>query len=214
MKMDRNLADRIFEKDIKDKYVAARILEHTRLVDRISQDIARKIIKAKVYKKDIDLGVLALCAILHDIGRERNPPGTPHSLRHNISGQKIIENEIILLEKELLKQRIMKDAALKNNVRNNISALKIRAKVCRTHTCVGFSPAEVKRYHLDLPPGDYTPRSIYERIVCYADKLADGKRRCDIGYSVERFGKWLGKDYRNKVIRFDKRMRRLMGELK
>lgn len=206
--MNRHLAKIIFEKNVNDREIAERILEHTTLVNEISQNIAKKIIKAKVCKEKIDLDILALCAILHDIGREKNPPGTPHSLRHNISGQEIIKKEI------LDRQRILKkisDINKKRELKEEISALKICARVCRTHTCVGFTEQEVKKYKLDLPNGDYTPKSIYEKIVCYADKLADGKKECDISYSVNRFGNWLGENYRKKVIRFDKNMKKLMN---
>lgn len=205
--MDKHLAEKIFKDNIKSKFIAARVLEHTTLVKRISLEIAKKIIKAKKFKNDINLNTLALCAILHDIGREKNPPGTPHSLRHNISGQDIIDDEI---RKRINALKNILDDKSKKNMKEDISALKICSKVCRTHTCVGFTESEVKKYRLDLPIGDYTPRTIYEKIVCYADKLADGKKKCDISYSANRFGKWLGEDYRKKVIRFDKKMKSLM----
>jgi putative nucleotidyltransferase with HDIG domain len=206
--MDKHLAKDIFKNNIGDELVAKRVLEHTKLVKKISFDVARKIIKAKVYREKINLDTLALCAILHDIGREKNPPGTPHSLRHNISGQNIIKTEI---KNRLIMLKNTVDKNKKKNLEEDISALEICAKVCKTHICVGFTEKEVKKYKLDLPLDDYTPKSIYEKIVCYADKLADGKKKCDISYSVNRFGNWLGEDYKKKVLLLDKNMKKIMS---
>ena len=205
--MDENIAIEIVKKNIRSSFVAEKVLEHTTLVKDISTSIAKKINSNGTYFRKIDLNIIKISAILHDIGREKNPPGTLHSLRHNISGQKIIEKEISMREKRL---NGTNDQKTRSDLNDEISILKICSKVCKTHICVGFTEKEVKKYKLDLPENDYTPKSIYEKIVCYADKLADGKRKCTIDYSIERFGKWLGEDYRKKVIRFDKSMKKLI----
>ena len=60
------------------------------------------------------------------------------------------------------------------------------ARVAERHTGSGISPAEIAQQGLPLPEGrDYMPRTLLERLVCYADKFysksGDMKRK-----SVER----------------------------
>lgn len=43
------------------------------------------------------------------------------------------------------------------------------------HTGGGIDEEEARR--LRLPPKDYTPRTLEEKIVCHADNLLDGSRR-------------------------------------
>lgn len=45
------------------------------------------------------------------------------------------------------------------------------AQFARNHTGVGITRAEVEQQGLPLPPADYTPRTIEQEIVMYADKF-------------------------------------------
>jgi uncharacterized protein len=45
------------------------------------------------------------------------------------------------------------------------------AQFARNHTGVGITRADIERQHLPLPPADYTPRTIEQEIVMYADKF-------------------------------------------
>src|ERR1700688_3556221 len=44
--------------------------------------------------------------------------------------------------------------------------------IVRRHVGAGISPEEAVA--LGFPPGDYIPRTLEEKIVCFADKLLDG----------------------------------------
>lgn len=45
------------------------------------------------------------------------------------------------------------------------------ARVAERHTGTGLTAAEIERQNLPLPHQDFTPQSIEEQIVCYADKF-------------------------------------------
>ncbi len=45
------------------------------------------------------------------------------------------------------------------------------ARVCERHTGAGITADEVRTLQLPLPIADYTPQTIEEKIVCYADKF-------------------------------------------
>lgn len=45
------------------------------------------------------------------------------------------------------------------------------ALVCERHTGSGLTSEDIAARQIALPPGIYTPQSIEEKIVCYADKF-------------------------------------------
>lgn len=45
------------------------------------------------------------------------------------------------------------------------------ARVAERHTGAGITPEDIERQSLPLPPGDYMPVTLLERLVCYADKF-------------------------------------------
>jgi len=55
----------------------------------------------------------------------------------------------------------------------------------RRHVGAGISPEEARS--LGLPDLDYIPRSLEERIVCFADKMVDGDTVRPFSVEVERF---------------------------
>ena len=58
-------------------------------------------------------------------------------------------------------------------------------EIVRRHVGAGISPAEAER--LGFPPLDYIPRTLEERIVCFADKMVDSDRVRPFAKEVERF---------------------------
>lgn len=69
------------------------------------------------------------------------------------------------------------------------------ANVCRCHTGVGITPADIAQQKLPLDPAiDYRPHTPLEKLVCYADKFfsksGDGKRKTfdTVAESMKRFG--------------------------
>ena len=45
------------------------------------------------------------------------------------------------------------------------------AAVAERHTGAGINADDISELSLPLPPGDYMPRTLLERLVCYADKF-------------------------------------------
>lgn len=45
------------------------------------------------------------------------------------------------------------------------------ARVAERHTGAGITAAEVEAQKLPIPPADYMPETLLERLVCYADKF-------------------------------------------
>lgn len=58
-------------------------------------------------------------------------------------------------------------------------------EVVRRHVGAGLSAAEAKK--LGLPALEYVPRSLEERIVCFADKMVDGDAVRPFDGEVQRF---------------------------
>jgi len=68
------------------------------------------------------------------------------------------------------------------------------ARVAERHTGSGLTASEIEVQHLPLPPGDYEPVTLLEKLICYADKFyskSGSMKRKDIEQvrkSMERFG--------------------------
>jgi len=58
-------------------------------------------------------------------------------------------------------------------------------EVVRRHVGAGISPEEALT--LGFPPGDYVPRTLEQKLVCFADKLLDGDRARPFEEEVKRF---------------------------
>ena len=58
-------------------------------------------------------------------------------------------------------------------------------EIVRRHVGAGISSEEAKA--LKFPAGDYIPRTLEEKIVCFADKMIDGDRARPFEEEVKRF---------------------------
>jgi len=122
-----------------------------RLLLRHCGDVAQRALK--IARKHPELGAdeqfLWEAAMLHDIGSVRtNAPsihcfGTEPYIRHGILGAEILRSE----------------------------RLPLHARVAERHTGTGLTASEIAHQNLPLPHQDFTPESIEEQIVCYADKF-------------------------------------------
>ncbi len=141
---------------------------------RHSTDVARRALRiAKAHPElKADETFLVEAAMLHDVGicRVDAPAifcyGTEPYIRHGILGAEILRAE----------------------------GLPLHARVAERHTGTGLTAAEIERQNLPLPHRDFTPESIEEQIICYADTFYS-KTRLDIEKtpeqairSLEKFG--------------------------
>ena len=81
-----------------------------------------------------------------------------HTIRHGVEGSQIVENE---------------------------GADKKVVEIVRKHVGAGIAPEESTR--LGLPDLDYIPRTLEERIVCFADKMVDRNKVRSFEEEVRRF---------------------------
>jgi uncharacterized protein len=136
------------------------VLGHSKAVQKLALEIAAKINKAG--KSTADVQFIRVAAILHDIGRFEHPPGK-QAILHGIAGAKILK-----------KSRL---------------PLKYR-RVCTNHLGAGITKADIKKQKLPLPLNDYMPRTIEEKIICYADRCIDGTKRVPIKKDIERLKRY------------------------
>lgn len=135
---------------IIDKYYP----EGTRLRDiliRHSHQVADKALDIMRRKHlDLDPAEVEAAAMLHDIGIFLTDAdgidchGTEHYLRHGYLGARLLRHEGV-------------DEAI--------------ASVAERHTGAGITADDIRQMGLPLPEGDYMPRTLLERLVCYADKF-------------------------------------------
>jgi uncharacterized protein len=60
-------------------------------------------------------------------------------------------------------------------------------EIVRRHVGAGISPEEAVA--LGFPPGDYIPRTLEEKLVCFADKMLDGDKARPFEEEARRFVK-------------------------
>ena len=105
-----------------------------------------------------------------------------HGISHGIAGVKIAEK--IGLPKSIL-------------------------RIIERHLGAGIPKDEAKK--LGLPPKDYLPITLEEKIVCHADNLIDNCRRQNIKKAVERALKEGNKEYAERLIRLHKELTDICG---
>ncbi len=114
-----------------------------------------------------------LGSLLHDIGRNKYPPQNPQAIKHGIEGAKILAEVGI-------NQKIV--------------------EITKNHIGAGITPQDIKEQNLPLPIDDYTPKSIEEKIVAYADNCVANDVIKDVFYPIERFKRKHGVEQANRVI--------------
>lgn len=118
------------------------VYEHSRLVAAKARAVARRI------GLDEEAGSFVQeAALLHDIGVCRTDAtpifcyGREPYIRHGLLGREILEAE----------------------------GLPRHAIACERHIGVGITVADIRQQQLPLPERDMSPRTVEERIVCFAD---------------------------------------------
>ncbi len=67
------------------------------------------------------------------------------------------------------------------------------ARVCETHVGAGIDRAEAEK--LGLPPKDFLPKTLEEKIIAHADNLIEGDKIVNIEKTIKKFESRLGKDH-------------------
>ena len=153
------------------------------LLVRHCENVTQKALTMAKRRMDLkpDLEFIAQAAMLHDIGIGlTNTPalgclGAFPYVCHGILGRTILEQH----------------------------GLFRHALVCERHVGMGLNAEEIERLNLPLPVREMLPRTIEEKIICYADKFfskendANGKEKniAEIIAGLRRYGM-------DKVLRF------------
>ena len=149
------------------------LVTHSILVARKARTLGERFLERHP-EADLDLEFLTEAALLHDIGIGRcHAPeigctGAEPYIRHGVAGREILE----------------------------VEGLPRHALVCERHTGSGITTIEIEAQGLPLPPRDYLPVSLEEKLICVADKfyskdprkLWREKRPEKIARQIERHG--------------------------
>ena len=84
-------------------------------------------------------------------------------------------------------------------------------RVCERHTGCGITAAMVEAQQLPLPKRDFTPETMEEQLICFADKFYS-KTKLDKEKPIEKVRKSLAKYGEETVERFDNWCKLFLGE--
>lgn len=165
---------------IIDRYVTSAELRiilqtHSRQVADMAVDICRRHIELGA-----DETFICEAAMLHDIGIVRcDAPGiqcfgSEPYIRHGLCGSEILMNE----------------------------GLPRHARVAERHTGTGITIDDIRKQGLPLPLRDYSPETIEEQIICYADKFFS-KTKLGITKSYEQAQRSLARFGDESIARFN-----------
>ena len=116
-----------------------------------SQSVAQKALQIVSLHPELNLDAQFVreAAMLHDIGIFLTDApgihchGTEPYIRHGMLGAELMRRE----------------------------GFPRHARVCERHTGAGITQQEIEEQHLPLPPHDFLPETIEEKLICYADKF-------------------------------------------
>lgn len=143
------------------------VMVHSECVAKKALDINKKL------KLNLDPKDIYVAAMLHDIGVVKcnapdiNARGVLPYLLHGVEGEKMLVEE----------------------------GLSNYASVCSRHTGAGITEKEIIEKNLPLPPKDYLPETLLEKLICYSDKffskshdLKREKRLEEVQEQIKKFG--------------------------
>lgn len=150
-------------------------------------------------------------ALLHDIGvcRVDAPAiycfGQEPYIRHGVEGAALLR-ALSPSMPEGDKHRCLAPhayASYAESVDLSPEKLEACARVCERHTGTGLTQADIERQALPLPLQDYSPISLEEELICFADKFFS-KTHLDRERSFEQARAKLEKFGEESLARFDK----------
>ena len=134
------------------------VIEHCKVVSQLAVRLARL---AEQKGMEVDVDLVRIGGLLHDIGRSRT-----HGVEHGFVGSTIIDS---------------------------YGYSPAIARIAERHVGAGISSDETQK--LGLPDRDFIPETLEEKLVCYADKLIEGKRRVPFDEALDVLAKDLGSDH-------------------
>ncbi len=171
---------------MREKGASKEVLNHSLKVLDVAASIAHDI-QARGVKLDSEL--VHLGALLHDLGRIKT-----NSLRHGLAGADMIRNDPAFA------------ALLSEEDREAL------ARICERHLGAGIPAEDAAK--LGLPPRDYVPDTLEEKIVTHADNLV-WNRILTLEESRRAFEREFGKDSPivKRIIDLGDEIERLAGRI-
>ncbi|MEM1565843.1 MAG: HDIG domain-containing protein [Candidatus Bathyarchaeia archaeon] len=162
---------------LRDSGCSQNVIRHCEAVADLAVEIAKKCLDKGL---NVNLGLVEIGALLHDIGRAKT-----HSVHHALIGAQIAKT--LGLPEPII-------------------------AIIKRHVGGGITAQEAKK--LGWPKDVYTPQTIEEKIVAYADKLIEGSTRVPIEKTIEKFSKELPPQAVARVKRLHREMQTLIGDCK
>lgn len=113
----------------------------------------------------------------------------------------LIENGALLHDIGRIKTHTIKHAVVGAEILENLNFPSEIVNITIKHIGAGIPQDEAKI--LGLPPGDYMPRTLEEKIVAHADNLINGTVEVDMVYVNRKWKKMLGNDH-PAILRLNK----------
>lgn len=162
-----------------------------RILVKHSRSVADKALEiARLHPEmNLDLAFIEEAAMLHDIGIFRcNAPeikcfGDAEYITHGFLGAELMRLE----------------------------GYPRHARVCERHTGTGLTEAMIRERRLPLPERDFTPETLEEQLICFADKFYS-KTKLDKEKSADKVRQSLSKYGDDTVERFDNWCKLFLGE--
>ncbi|MBS3126211.1 HDIG domain-containing protein [Candidatus Woesearchaeota archaeon] len=158
----------LLKKYSPDERVFKIVLNHVKAVQKKALAMAQGI-------PGLDLELIKIGSLLHDIGRFKTGPG-PKGIRHGVIGGEILRKE----------------------------GVGQYASIAECHIGAGIRKEDIEKQKLDLPLKDFIPETKEEKIVAQADNYIFGDKEAPFEKVLERFEKELGHDYAERVKRMQK----------
>jgi len=152
-----------------------KVVKHCKAVAKVATEIAEACKKRGL---DVDVKLVEIGAILHDIGRSKT-----HSVHHAVIGAEIAKS---------------------------LGLLNAVIAIIERHVGGGITIEEAEK--LGWPIKDYSPQTLEEKIVSYADKLVDGSRRVSIERTIKKFSKKIPQSSIDGMKRLHEEFSSLIGD--
>lgn len=145
------------------------VLAHVKAVRKLALKIAKKC-------PDVDIEIVSIGSLLHDIGRFHKLTGKDR-IKHGIIGAQI-------LRKEGLHESL--------------------ARICERHIGVGILACDIEKQQLPLPKKDFVPETKEEKIIAHADNHVFGSVEKSFEDVLDRFVRELGDEHVARAIALKK----------
>ena len=95
------------------------------------------------------------------------------------------------------------------NIAKNYGLPQSIIKIIERHIGAGISLEVAKK--LDLPPKDYTPQTLEEKIVCHADNLVNNNRKQNIQDEIKKAQNKGQKEYAERLLILHNQLSKICG---